>query len=109
MLKDYYLLTLNKSNDGTYVGYTYVVNDDQFTVKQVMPWIDGIIGVQPAAAIIEAYSRRNLPVVPNLLRMFVMEQKNWRMSIADMIARNKRFNPKWKDYEKDIEKYLSLM
>jgi hypothetical protein len=74
----------------------------------------GIIGVGLnycfENAVIQEYSKRNLNVAANLMRAFIWYNKqyhNW--SIQRLIDFNKRNNPLFLPYEKDLQKYLVLL
>lgn len=61
--------------------------------------------IGPANAIIKVYSKRCLPVASNLMRWMMSEVK----SIEYIVNLNKKINPHWTKYDKDIEKLLLLM
>jgi hypothetical protein len=86
--------------------YEYkIVDDDWVGVGWVGPGIVNGVGV----AVIQEYSKRDLLVAPNLVRAFQWYSKNYGYSIEQIIAWNKEYNPKFKQYEEDIEKYLVLL
>jgi hypothetical protein len=61
-------------------------------------------------AIIQEYSERNLNVAANLAIAFVWYNKlNPDLSIQHLIDENKEYNPFFKQYEEDIQKYLLLL
>jgi hypothetical protein len=66
-----------------------------------------VVGI--VAAVIQEYSKRDLPIAPNLVRAFQWQSKKYGYSIEQIIAWNKQDNPLYKDYEEDIEKYLVLL
>jgi hypothetical protein len=85
--------------------YEYKIVDDDWVEVEV-----GVgVGVGVEVAVIQEYSKRDLPVAPNLVRAFQWYSKNYGTSIEQIIAWNKQDNPLYKDYENDIEKYLVLI
>jgi hypothetical protein len=61
-------------------------------------------------AVIQEYSKRNLNVAANLVVAFVWYNKqNTFWSIQHMIDCNKKYNPLFPRYEKDLQKYLVLL
>jgi hypothetical protein len=74
----------------------------------------GIIGVGLnycfENAVIQEYSKRNLNVAANLMRAFIWYNKQYPgWSIQYLIEINKKHNPLFPQYEKDIQKYLVLL
>ena len=66
-----------------------------------------ILGV--AIAVIDIYEKRNLNVAANLMKAIICHSKTYGWTIADLISWNKKWNPKFAKYEKDIEKYMVLL
>ena len=66
-------------------------------------------GVGVGVAVIDTYEKRNLNVVANLMKAFIWYSKKYSYPIAEVITWNKKHNPKFAKYEKDLEKYLVLM
>jgi hypothetical protein len=61
-------------------------------------------------AVIQEYSKRNLNVAANLMRAFIWYAKKYPgLSIQYLIEINKKYNPLFAPYEKDIDKYLLLI
>jgi uncharacterized protein YneF (UPF0154 family) len=91
--------------------YEYKIVDDDWVgvgvgvVVGVGVWV----GVWVAIAVIQEYSKRDLPIVPNLVRAFQWYSQNYGYSIEQIIAWNKQYNPIYKDYEQDIERYMLLL
>jgi hypothetical protein len=81
--------------------YEYKIVDDD--------WVGAGVWVGVAVAVIQEYGKRDLPVAPNLFRAFQWYSKKYCYSIEQVIAWNKQYNPKFKQYEEDIEKYLVLL
>jgi hypothetical protein len=67
------------------------------------------VAVEVGAAVIQEYSKRDLPIAPNLVRAFQWFSKKYGISIEQVIAWNKQYNSKFKDYEQDIERYMVLL
>jgi hypothetical protein len=67
------------------------------------------VGVGVGVAVIQEYSKRNLPVAANLIRAFSYESKRYGYSIQQIVAWNVKYNPLYKDYEQEVEKYLTLL
>jgi hypothetical protein len=65
----------------------------------------GVFGV----AVIDTYSNRGLPVVPNLIRALQWYSSKYRHSIEQVIAWQLQYNPQYKQYEEEIERYLVLL
>jgi hypothetical protein len=59
--------------------------------------------------IIDIYEKRNLNVAANLTQAILYLEKYFARTIIDIIKENKKNNPKFSKYEKDIEKYLILI
>jgi hypothetical protein len=94
--------------------YEYKIIDDEYKIIDD-DWVAvgvavGVrLGVAFAIAVIQEYSKRDLPVAPNLFRAFQWFSKKYGCSIEQIIAWNQECNPKFKQYEEDIEKYLVLL
>jgi hypothetical protein len=92
-------------------GYTweYELTDSEFgTVSGVgAGTIAG--GVEVGIAVIQEYSKRNLNVAANLIKGFIWYNKQYAHSIQHIIAYNKKYNPLFQRYEKDLQKYLVLL
>jgi len=67
------------------------------------------ISIELADAVIRAYERRKLPVIPNLIKAFVWYDKALGNSINFAILKNKQLNPQYKKYADEIDKYLLLL
>lgn len=70
---------------------------------------DQIYGSRIEIEVIEAYRRRNLPVVPNLIRCWQFECKRYCISMGFLIEFAKKCNPYYSEYENEINKYLLLL
>jgi hypothetical protein len=105
-----------KSYESKYLGYDYKTDEYRYEYKivdddwiafgvAVEVWVEVVIG----AAVIQEYSKRDLPIATNLVRAFQWYSQKCGYSIEQIIAWNKQHNPKFKQYEEDIEKYLVLL
>ena len=62
------------------------------------------------AAIIEVYEKRNLNVAANLMKTILYLHKQYPdYSIQEIIEYNRKYNPKFAQYEEDINRYLLLL
>jgi hypothetical protein len=61
------------------------------------------------AAIIQEYSKRELPVAANLIRVFQFESTKYGSSIQQIIAWNKQSSSQYKQLEEEMERYLVLL
>ena len=62
------------------------------------------------AAIIELYEKRNLNVAANLMKTILYLHKLYPVySIQEIIEYNRKYNPKFAQYQNDIDKYLCLI
>jgi hypothetical protein len=69
-------------------------------------WYSDMIG----SVVIQEYGKRNLNVAANLAIALVWLNKKYPCwSIQDMIDHNKKYNPLFPPYEKDLQKYLVLL
>ena len=60
-------------------------------------------------AVIQEYSKRELPVAANHIRAFQFISTKRGYSIQQIIDWNKQFNPQYKQYEQEVERYLVLL
>ena len=60
-------------------------------------------------AVVQEYSKRSLPVAANLIRVFRFISTKYGFSIQQIIDWNKQYNPQYKQYEQEIERYLVLL
>jgi hypothetical protein len=69
-----------------------------------------VAAIELASIIIKEYSKRNLNVAANLAVAFNWYNENYPWcSIRQMIDDNKKYNPLFPQYEKDLQKYLVLL
>jgi hypothetical protein len=88
----------------------YELTDSEFgTVLGSGVW--GGIWSDTMVAVIQEYSKRNLNVAANLAVCLVWQHKKYKygLTIQQIIDFNKRNNPLFLQYEKDIQKYLALL
>jgi hypothetical protein len=89
-------------------SWRYKIVDSEFKEVAIVgapvragAWLEiGLTG-----AVIDIYSKRGLPVAPNL---FIALQW-YGYSLEQLIAWQKQHNPKFKPYEQEIEKYLVFL
>ena len=63
-----------------------------------------------AVAVIEVYEKRNLNVAANLLKFILyLHKQNPHCTIQEIIEANRKDNPKFAQYEEDLNKYLVLI
>ena len=72
-------------------------------------WVGVGVGVGVGFAVIDTYSKRGLPVVPNLIIAFQWHSSEYGYSLEQLIALQKQYNPQYKQYEEEIERYLVLV
>jgi hypothetical protein len=99
--------------------YEYKIVDDDWVGVGVAVGVAVEVAVSCAVAVIQEYSKRGLPVsgglranasvAANLVRAFQWYSQNYGYSIEQIIAWNKQYNPKFKQYEEDIERYMVLL
>ena len=93
-------------------SYQYKITDSDFEDVGVVVGVEvGVaVGVAVVVAVIDTYEKRNLPVAKNLMTAILCQHKKYpHVSIQQIIEYNHKYNPKFAQYEKDIEKYLSLL
>lgn len=60
--------------------------------------------------IIDVYGKRNLLIVPNLLRSILFASKKYEWDVEDIISWNEKYNCKMiSPYLEDLKKYLLLV
>lgn len=85
--------------------YECIIIDTEFTETcQVEPGIVGIVNI-----LIDTYSKRNLNVPANLALYMRFIERTYILPIWKQITYHRDNNPKFSAYEKDIQKYLSLV
>jgi len=95
MFKEYIFI---KETDEGYGWFFKIIDDDFEEISICEVYID--------IAIMDIYSKRNLPVVPNLIRAMLWFKNNYNISLDKQIDYNKKYNPRWHEVEQEIKKYL---
>ena len=67
------------------------------------------VAVEVGVAVIQEYSKRELPVAANLIRAFQFISTKRGYSIQQIVKWNLQHNPQYKQYEQEVEKYLTLL
>jgi hypothetical protein len=98
-----------KSRSKKYCTYEYKLTDSEFgTVSGIVKTNQIIHGIIETVVIRE-YGKRKLNVAANLVLAFVWCSKLYNLPLLDIIDWNKKYNPLFKPYEEDIQKYLVLL
>jgi hypothetical protein len=111
MFKSYaYIEQLDYDPKTAKYSWRYKIVDTEFEEVRVGR-VDAAVGsaVEVVVAVIDTYSKRGLPVVPNLIIAFQWHSSEYGYSIEQVIAWQKQYNPRYKDYEQEIERYLILV
>ena len=89
--------------------YQYKIIDSDFEEVVVVVVVGVGVWVE-VAAVIEVYEKRNLNVAANLIKTILYLHKLFPYySIQQIIEWNKQHNPKFTQYEEDLNKYLCLL
>ena len=67
------------------------------------------VAVAFAVAVIQEYSKRELPVAANLIRAFQFISTKRGYSIQQIVAWNKIYCPQFKQFEEEVDKLLVLL
>jgi len=104
-----YLEHLGYDTNTNEYRWRYKIVDTEFEeVGVVAPETpDVVVGV--GVAVIDTYSNRGLPVVPNLIIAFQWYSGKCGYSLEQLIAWQLQYNPQYKQYEEEIERYLVLL
>ena len=92
-----------------YISTDYRIVDTDFDHKHIIATHDIEFEVEPECAVIQLYEKLNLPVVPNLIRCMMFTATRIRTKLKHVIEYNSHYNPYWKKYGFDVEKYLTLL
>ena len=76
-------------------------------VVGVVVVVASAVGV--GVAVIQEYSKRELPVAANLIRAFQFISFRYGYSIQTIIDWNKQLSPQYKQYEEEVNRYLTLL
>jgi hypothetical protein len=74
---------------------------------EIGAWVG--VGVGVVVAVIDTYSKRGLPVVPNLIRALQWYNSKYGHSLEQLIAWQLQYNSKFAQYEQEIKRYLVLL
>ena len=86
--------------------YQYKIIDSDFEEVVVVVAVLVLLGV----AVIETYEKRNLNVAANLMLAILWHHKQHPyVSIQEFIEYNRKYNPKFAQYEEAIQKYMVLI
>ena len=89
--------------------WRYKIVDSEWEAVGVVVAVAVGVAVGVAVAVIQEYSKRELPVAANLIRAFQFISTKRGYSIQRIIDWNKQRNPQYKQYEQEIERYLVLL
>jgi hypothetical protein len=92
--------------------YEYRIVDTEF--EEVGVAVEGApalaveVEFEAEVGVIETYRKRNLPVVPNLIRCWQFQSKRYGWRMERIFSWSKQHNPYFAEYEDEINKYLLL-
>ena len=91
--------------------YQYKIIDSDFEEVVVAVGVEVVVVVEVGvAAVIDTYEKRNLNVAANLMKTILYLHKKYPYySIQEIIEDNRKYNPKFAQYEEDLNKYLCLL
>ena len=89
--------------------WKYKIVDSEWEAVAVGVGVEVGVEVGVAVAVIQEYSKRDLPVAANLIRAFQFISTKRGYSIQRIIDWNKQFSPQFKQYEEEVDKLLILM
>jgi len=109
MFQSYECLEYHCFNDATKdYKWQYKIIDSDF--EEVVVGVGVVVGVEVWIAVIEVYKKRNLNVAANLMKTILYLNKLFPYySIQQIIEDNRKYNPKFAQYEEDLNKYLCLL
>jgi len=87
--------------------WRYSIVDDEF--EEVAFEVAFAVAFGVGVAVINTYSKRGLPVVPNLIRALQWYGSKYGHSVGQLIAWQKQYNSKFAQYAQEVEKYLVLL
>ena len=98
----------------SYLGYDPKTQESSWEYKIIdSEWeavaVVGGLAVGVGAAVIQEYSKRELPVAANLIRAFQFISTKRGYSIQRIIDWNKQHNSQFKQYEEEVDKLLVLL
>ena len=100
-----------------YLGYDAATKEHRYQLKiidsdfeEVVVGVVVEVGAWVGVAVIETYEKRKLNVAANLVLAILCFHKLYpNISIQEVIEDNRKYNPKFAQYEGDIEKYMVLL
>ena len=94
-----------------YLGYDDATKEYRWQYKITdSDFEEVVVSENSWVAVIEVYEKRNLPVAPNLIAAILyLNKQHPYVSIQEFIEYNRKYNPKFAQYEEDLSKYLSLL
>jgi hypothetical protein len=92
-------------------SFKYELIDSEFGFVSDIASVDTFnTWVSTTSVVIQEYSRRNMDVASNLMRVFIWHNKLYpNYSIQRLIDYNKQYNPLFLQYEEDLQKYIVLL
>src|SRR5271166_1150527 len=94
------------------LGYNSKIKGYEFLYKIIDSDFEEVVvalAVGAGIAVIEVYEKRNLNVAANLIKYFLYICNKYGCIMQEVIKQNKEYTPKFAKYEKEIERYLSLI
>jgi hypothetical protein len=95
------------SKTATVLG-EYELTDSKFGIVSGIE-VESSFGVEFGVTIIKEYSKRNMNVAANLMKAFIWQHEQYDWPLHEIIDCNKKYNPHFLPYEKDLQKYLVLL
>ena len=90
--------------------WQYKITDSDFEEVGVVVGVGVVAVVGIGIAVIEVYEKRNLNVAANLLAAILYLHKLYpHYPIQEIIEANRKDNPKFAQYEEDLNKYIPLI
>ena len=84
--------------------WAYQIIDDDFEETGISKCAPD--GVAITKLVIEIYGKRNLHIARNIMVVMLWIKDKYHLSLNEQFISNKKFNPYWFQFEKDIKKYL---
>jgi hypothetical protein len=101
MFKSYkYIRDLGYDEATKQYSYEYKLVDSDFVAVGVG------LALGDANVVIDCYTKRNLPVAPNLIRYMLSLLDKYGWPLDEQVEWNKGYNHRWHEVEKDLQMYL---